>query len=414
MTGRARPRFFSLPNRARGAGASVPRERAGVARRTARDRIGPARGPGVVGLVAGLVLAAGTGCAHGGARSSAAAGDDARKVEMDKVVVRAGDDPLTGLDGYDALQLFELGNEKYEAGDFEVATRIYERLLEEFPESDLAAQTAYNLGLAHEQLANFEGAAEAFRHVVVDHPDAESRKPAHFRLAFAYSKLERWEELADTFWAARQLDLKPLEELEARVGTGVGFFMQEDYASAEREFLRALGFFEEHADKQFLPADYFIGQSRFYLGEIYARWFEEKELSEPNGDAEVWAEAMGDELEQKCRLLLRAQNNFIRTIRVGHTGWATAAGYRIGSLYEILYDQLTDLPVPPELEGEARRVYVEEVQKKVSVLVVKAIKVYEMSLEMAERVGESNEWVERTNRSLERMKTLYRSEMLDT
>jgi tetratricopeptide (TPR) repeat protein len=360
---------------------------------------------GVLGLISACATTSGSGAGVGAAD---------RRVEMDKVVVRAGEDPLTGLDGYDAVQLLRLGNEQYEAGEFDIAVKIYERLIAEFPESELVAQAHYNRGLAYEQLVEWERAATAFERVVEDFPESDSRKPAYFRLAFAYSKLERWVELADTFWAVRQLDLKPLEELEARVGTGVGFFMQEDYATAEREFLHALGFFDDHADKQFLPADYFIGQSRFYLGEIYARWFEEKRLSTPPAGAEDWTEAMGEELEEKCRLLLRAQNNFIRAIRVGHTGWATAAGYRIGSLYEILYDELTDLPVPPDLDGEARAIYVEEVRKKVSVLVVKAIKVYEMSLEMAERVGESNEWVERTNRSLERMKTLYRSEMLDT
>lgn len=359
-------------------------------------------------LTALLSACATTSSARGPADSSTP------DVEMDKVVVRAGEDPLTGLAGYDAVQLLEVGNDAYEAGDFDVAVRVYRRLVAEFPESDLVAQAHYNEGLAHEQRTSWEEAAASFQKIVSEHPDAESHKPAHFRLAFSLSKLERWVELADTFWAARQLDLKPLEELEARVGTGVGFFMQKEYASAEREFLHALSFFDEHAEKQFLPADYFIGQSRFYLGEIYARWFEDKELSGPRASVDDWSKAMGEELEEKCRLLLRAQHNFIRTIRVGHTGWATAAGYRIGSLYEVLYDELTDLPIPPDLEGEARSIYVEEVQKKVSVLVVKAIKVYEMSLEMAERVGESNEWVERTNRSLERMKTLYRSDLLDT
>jgi hypothetical protein len=47
------------------------------------------------------------------------------------------------------------------------------------------------------------------------------------------------------------------------------------------------------------------------------------------------------------------------------------------------------------------------VRKKVGILVSKAIKVYEQSLEMAGRVNEKNEWVERTSKSLERMKSLY-------
>jgi hypothetical protein len=104
---------------------------------------------------------------------------------------------------------------------------------------------------------------------------------------------------------------------------------------------------------------------------------------------------------------MRAQNNFIRAIRVGHTGWATAAGYRIGSLYERMYDDVLKVPVPQGLSEGGKEFYQNEVRKKVGVLVSKAIKIYEQSLEMAGRVNEKNEWVERTSKSLERMKSLY-------
>jgi tetratricopeptide (TPR) repeat protein len=339
------------------------------------------------------------------------------EVHMDPVVVQAEPDPLTGLDSYDAEELFELGNEEFAAGNYGRSAEIFEKLVDTFPGSELVVPAAYNAALSHEKRSAWKEAAEWFRWVVREHPDAPSAKDAHFSLGLAYGKLERWVEVADTYWAIRQREgLTELEELEARVNTGVGFFMQEDYLSAEREFMRALAFVEEQDREQFLPARYFIGQSRFYLGEIYARWFEKKRLQAPEGPSsgDAWVEQVGADLEEKCQLLLRAQSNFIRTIRVGHTGWATAAGYRIGSLYETLYDQMMDVPVPGDLSPEARELYVSELQKRVGVLVVKAIRVYEMSLEMAERVGERNEWVERTSESLQRMKTLYERELLDS
>jgi hypothetical protein len=66
--------------------------------------------------------------------------------------------------------------------------------------------------------------------------------------------------------------------------------------------------------------------------------------------------------------------------------------------------------VPPGVDEEAKSFYQSQLREKVSVLVVKAIKIYEQSLQMAQRVGEKNEWVERTSMSLERMKTLYLSQ----
>lgn len=334
------------------------------------------------------------------------------KVAMEPILVKADKDPLTGLDGYDAEALLEVGNRLYANGDHDKAIEIYDKLVAEFPESKHVPAAQYNAGLAFEALVEYDKSLERYEKIIADHRGSKSFKDAYFRKCFVLGKLARWVEVADTFWAIRHLDdLTPMDELEARVGQGVGMFMQGDYVTAETEFMSAITFYQSQSKLEYLPADYWVGQSRFYLGEIYAREFEKTKLSPPKADQEKWVEMMGKELEAKCKLLLRAQNNFIRTIRVGHTGWATAAGFRIGNLYEKLYDDLLDVPVPPDLDEEAKNVYLEELRKRVSVLVVKAIKVYEQSLQMAQRVGEKNEWVDQTTKSLERMKTLYLAEL---
>lgn len=354
-----------------------------------------------------LSIMLGAGCATTGASRS---GPD--RVHMEPVVVHAAADPLTGLDGYDAKQLLDLGNDEFEKTAYDRALKFYDKLVDEFPESEHAVLALYNTGLCFERLEEHEQAALRYQRVIDEHAGSKSHKDALFRKAFMMGKLERWVEVADTFWAIRQLDgLNTMDELEARVGQGVGMFMQGDYPTAEFEFRSALNFHREKSKSEFLPAEYWVGQSRFYLGEIYAREMEQIALSAPSGDHDDWVEAMGKELEKKCELLLRAQNNFIRAIRVGHHGWATAAGYRIGSLYERLHDDMVKVPVPPDLTEEQREIYRHEVKERVRVLVMKAMKVYQMSLEMAERVGQKNEWVDKTTASLERMKALYLAQM---
>lgn len=327
---------------------------------------------------------------------------------MDPLVVRDKTDPLTGMDGYDAGQLLELGNRFYESHDYDRAAKVFDRLVSTFPDSELVASALYNAGLSYGELAEHALALERYQKIVLEHPDSTSFKDAYFRTSLSLAKLERWKDVADNFWAIRHLPkLTAMDELEARVGTGVGLFMQNDYPSAERELMSAVRFFEDKSKEEYLPADYFVGQTRFYLGEIAARQFEAIELKKPDPKQKGWEEMMGTRLEEKCELLIRAQNNFIRTIRSGHTGWATAAGYRIGSLYERLYDDLLGVPAPPGISEGATDFYREELKKRIAVLVTKAIKIYEQSLEMATRVGEKNEWVERTSKSLERMKSLY-------
>jgi len=343
-------------------------------------------------------------------QSAPKAGPD--RVQMEPVLVRAHADPLTGLSGYDAKQLLDVGNDEFDKEAYDRALTVYDKLLAEFPDSTHVPLALYNSGLCYERLEETEQAVLRFQRVIDMHPDAGTHRDALFRKAFLMGKLKRWTEVADTFWAARQLkNLNTMDELEARVGQGVGMFMQNDYPTAEFEFRSALNFYREKKKTEFLPAEYWVGQSRFYLGEIYAREMEGVALSAPSKAHDKWVDMMGKELEKKCELLLRAQNNFIRAIRVGHHGWATAAGFRIGALYERLYDDLIEVPVPPELTEDQKQAYREELQKRVGVLVTKAINVYEMSLEMAERVGQKNEWVDKTSESLERMKRLYLAQL---
>ncbi len=359
-------------------------------------RFGALRGP--------IALAAVVGCAT--APPPAAEGP---RVSMEPFVVRSAPDPLTGLEGYDAADLFEFGRSSFEAEAYAQAAQLYEKLLAEFPNAALVPLAAYNAGLAYERLEEWPSAVLRFSQALEwAEENGDLHVDAHYNLARAYGKLEDWKQVADTFWAVRQLDveLAPMDELEARVGTGIGLFMQGDVATAEREFLRALDFLEKHPRREFLPSQYFEAQARFYVGEIQARDFEGVGLQPPD-EVKDWAAWMGKELERKCEILLQAQNRFIRTIRVGHRGWATAAGFRIGALYERLYEQLMAVPVPPELDDAAASIYREELKARVGVLVRKAIRVYEANQSMAERIGERNEWVERTAAALERMKSLY-------
>ncbi len=330
-----------------------------------------------------------------------------RIIQMEEVRIQPAPDPLTGLDTFDASDLLSKGNQLLDALEHDKAIKVYEHLVATFPTSDLVPVAIYNAGLAYEGLAEPEQALRRFQQVIREFPETSTAKDAHYRACLALSKLDRWQEVADTYWAVRQKPgITTMDELEARAGMGVAMFMMKDFDTAEREFMGAVRFYEERSKQEVLSATYWVAQSRFYLGEIYARRFEQLAMTPKHPSGEAWKTDMGQILEEKCDLLLRAQNNFIRAIRAGHAGWATASGFRIGSMYERLYDDMLGVEPPPDLPRDAKPYYDELLKEKIGVLVTKAIQVYERSLEMAERVGEKNEWVERTAKSLERMKLL--------
>ena len=105
---------------------------------------------------------------------------------------------------------------------------------------------------------------------------------------------------------------------------------------------------------------------------------------------------MDRDLEEKAGLLLKAQRAYIDTIKYGNPGWASAAGFQVGSLYEELYQAFVGAPVPTELDREAREVYVEELHKKIRILLEKSMRWYRENLLMVERLGVQTDWAEKT------------------
>jgi hypothetical protein len=113
---------------------------------------------------------------------------------------------------------------------------------------------------------------------------------------------------------------------------------------------------------------------------------------------------LGSQLEEKCQRLLRAQYAYLRTIREGHPGWASAAGYNVGKMYEELHESMISLPTPNDLTAEQGEIYRELVRKKVFILLEKAEKTYSQTAEMVTRTGADSEWGEKTRQSLARIR----------
>ena len=106
-------------------------------------------------LMAGLVLAFGAGCAHTGATGQARSAETG-PLELDGVVIRSGPDRDTGLEIYDAEQLFHLAGEAERKGDRERAKKLYAKLIEEFGQGRYWANAHFNSGLLYEQDKRFD------------------------------------------------------------------------------------------------------------------------------------------------------------------------------------------------------------------------------------------------------------------
>ncbi|WPB79379.1 tetratricopeptide repeat protein [Archangium violaceum] len=320
-----------------------------------------------------------------------------QQVQFDPVTVTA-DLELASLNDE---ELFAGGTSAFAANDFARAARYFGRLVDFHPQSKHRHEALYNAGLAHERLEQWEEANLRFSELADAEKGTGDTLDAAFRLAETQYHLERFADAARVLGTiAGRADLPVGKRLEAQVQQGVCELETGQSEKAEKTLRQALSTYESLADKDEVE-DYFPAQAHFFIGEIYRQHYDQVKLDPAKG-----SDALANDLNYKAELLLSAQGNYLRAIRVGNGHWATAAGSQIGSMYENLYEHLVNSPAPAELDAEEAAIYREEVRKKVRILLTKSINIYERTLEAAERIGSQNTFVGKTRQSLEKMKAL--------
>jgi tetratricopeptide (TPR) repeat protein len=343
-----------------------------------------------------------SGCAARQTTSGSLSGDaETQRLRFDPIEIQPGPPEEVALADLNPDELFAMGTAHFAAGEFEKSARAFGRLADVYPESANAASANYNAGLALERLSRFEEAGNRFAAVADARTGQGDALFAAFHLANCLYQLGDYARAADLL---RQMvdrtDLERPERLQALVQHAVCQVELGHREEAEAEFRRALGFWNAYRNEEALDA-YFPAQAQFFLGEIHRLRFEEVRLDPTIGEA-----ALAEALEHKCQLLLSAQGHYLRAIRMSQSHWATLAGFRVGSLYETLYDEMMSAKLPDGLDEEAAAIYREELKKKLRVLVTKALPIYEQTLAAAERTGTNAPFVEKARQSLERLKII--------
>ena len=334
-----------------------------------------------------------SGCAH-----SHSAAPREQSVTMEPMVFQAH--PDGHVETVDAASLFDKAGVAYGNKDFDAALALFDRVVRDWPDSRYVVPSLYNAGLALEAKGDLAAAADRYRRITVEHPDAKDTLDAWYRLGFVQAQAKNWPAAVDTY--AQILARKDLglgDRLEALARRGVAQFNAHDLIAAEHTFRDEQAWFHAHETEERLDSDFFVAMGAYYLGECAHEQYKALPVRLPE-------KQLARDLESKARMLLVAQSRFLDAMRVNNVEWATAAGFQIGSLYREFYDDLVGAPVPPQLTGEAKEVYLEEVRKQVKTLLQKAISIHEKNVLMAERNGAENEWVRRSNEQMEQLKKL--------
>jgi tetratricopeptide (TPR) repeat protein len=284
------------------------------------------------------------------------------------------------------------------------AAALFARYLGHDPTGDPARQAYPGLARAHQQLGDFEAAIRAYDEFLHHFPDDPQVPSILGRRGACEAEIGEWERSAESFAAMRERGgdrLVPTERVEALARQGFALYQIARYDEADATLAEADETYRvaTEAGHERFGDTYFVAMARFYRAAILHQRFRAVEIHLPEAQ-------MNADFQAKLALLEQAQDAYNHAIRARHVFWVSAAGYQLGSLFEEFYDAMMYAPMPEWLDDHQRVVYYEQLEEQLRPVVDKAIWVFEKNLETARKLGYDNEFVQLSERQLERLQTV--------
>jgi hypothetical protein len=142
---------------------------------------------------------------------------------------------------------------------------------------------------------------------------------------------------------------------------------------------------DRHATLPEMEGNYFVAMASFQAAEVFHDLFARIKFVLP-------VERMEKDLLDKATLFMKAQAEYLRTMRLRNNYWGVSAGVRVGRLYEEFYDDVMNAEVPPDLSPEELEVYRDELRRRTRPMVAKAVDAYERNIALARMYGARDEW----------------------
>jgi tetratricopeptide (TPR) repeat protein len=337
----------------------------------------------------------------------AGCGSSAHYVEMDPLRFEVVDDGSgRRVETMDAAVLFREAGAAFNKEDYETAARKYALIVEHFGDGRYGIVSRFNGGLALERGGRCEEAIPLFETVAQRTAGSKDAHDAVFRVAHCEEILQRWDgaiEALTRVLAPEWKEIVSLDRLEAYARRGNALYRSGDLARAERDLKSALSTYRNDMGNPAMIGNRWVSFAQFQVGEIYRELFSAIRFRLP-------IEGMARDLEDKSNLFIKAQNAYLKAVRLHHTEFAVKAGFQLGALFERMYDDMMAAEVPDDLTEEELGIYYGELRKHVRPLVTKAIDIYERNIQLGRRLKGGAAWVRKTEAGLARLKEVLRAE----
>ncbi len=341
-----------------------------------------------------------TGCVHARGPAPVHEVDPKPPLHIQPLVITSGGDDLTGLDGYDGDDLFRLGYEAYETGDYERSAALYARMLDEFPDHPDCVPATWNLALASEKMGALDDAAEGYEdYAALAEPTSDlDAALARIRAATLLHHLGEFARSSQPLaLAAGSEELEVQERWEIRVLEAMVRASEGEFDDAESELNRI----RREIKRTSLRAN------ELYPYQSAMVWYQAGKLYRMRAEAVVLddvddLEQLDADLGEKAALLLEARQHLKRCLTHRIAAWSGPAALALGAVYEDFRRDLLAAPRPSDLDEEQSEVYDQVLADRTRQFLEKAVIDYRDVLRLAGTLRMEEAWIQTVQEALDR------------
>ena len=263
---------------------------------------------------------------------------------------------------YDAQSLFNDAKKAYESEQYPTCIDKYTELLAQF-QSRFVISARFNRGLCYEESLQHGLAVNDFRLYIDTVETDQDKLDGFFRWGFNLVESGNYpiaKGLYDELLTRE--DLGKFDRAEAHLRRGIALAGMRQYAVGERDLRQALELVKTATKGEVIGND-IAAECHYRKGDIYGELSRDVKLKLP-------LENMESDLQAKIRFFRQSQSSYIDTLNVRSPYWSTAAGLKLGELYQRFYEDVVAAEVPPTFDQTMRRFYLLELKKRLQPVLV--------------------------------------------
>lgn len=315
------------------------------------------------------------------------AAKDPRTVDLDIIRIQAGatapgrEPELTAVA---SAELFRQATDAAQAGRHREATALYRRLVADFPASQYAPLSLFNIAALLDKEGDVPATIAALRELVAAYPASRESVEGHLYIAALQAEKAQWADSLATLDAvlARTI-LTYADRVEAHARRGYALLELRRYDEAAAALAAAVADWRRSPSP--IEDPYYIAMAHYYRGEIAHRRFAESPVRLPD-------DQLAKDLEARRVLAAQAYDAWKESLSHRHAYWATASGYQMSQIFVELWAVTVGAPIPTTLDPSQRARYSAEVHERVRVHLEKALEGHRMNVELARAYGVANAW----------------------